>query len=482
MKKQRFRIRLASLFLILLFVVLGIYAVWSFLHYGNRWFSYSANPRLTAQKQNVTEGDILDRSGVMLASTENGERVFHADPKVRSALVHLLGDRRGMIANSVETLHAGYLYGYQSSLPDAIRHLTSPDSEKKGNTITLTVDSDLCAAIPDFFDSHPLTRGKSGAAAVMNYKTGEVLALVSLPCFDPDNASDAVIAFLDQPYWNRATQWTYAPGSTFKIITSSAALERIPDAASRLFTCTGSLQVTPEFTVRDFNQASHGSLTLRDAFLHSCNSVYASLALELGDSALRSTAESFGFNQDFLFRDLVIEKSVYPTETQSGAALAASGYGQSGIAATPLHLCLISAAIANDGVMQEPRLLKTVKTASGVPVLSFSSARARTVCSPETARRLQSMMKDVVLSGSGTRAAVSALDVRGKTGTSEAYVENKKKNYAWFTGYNAQEDMPFAVCVLAEDIPDGESGGTAAAPVAHDILAWLKDHPDRVGQ
>ncbi|MCR4876124.1 MAG: hypothetical protein K5922_03020, partial [Clostridiales bacterium] len=428
MKKQRYRIRLASLLLIALFVVLGIYAVRSFLLYGSRWFSYSANPRLNAQKQHVTEGDILDRNGVMLAYTENGERIFHTDPKVRSALVHLLGDRHGMIANTVETLHAGYLYGYQSSLADAIRHLTSPESEKKGNTITLTVDSALCAAIPGFYENHPLSRGKSGAAAVINYKTGEILALVSLPCFDPDNASDAVIALLDQPYWNRATQWAYAPGSTFKIVTSAAALTKIPDAASRLFTCTGALQVAPDFTVKDFNQASHGSLTLREAFLHSCNCVYASLALEMGDSSLRAAAEEFGFNQDFLFRDLVVEKSVYPSDPQSGAALAASGYGQSGISVTPLHLCLISAAVANDGVMQEPRLLKTVKTFSGVPVLSYSSARVRTVCSPETARLLQSMMRDVVQNGSGTKAAVSTLDVRGKTGTSEVYVENKKKN------------------------------------------------------
>ncbi len=480
MKKMRYRCRLAALGLSTLFILLGVYAVWSWTHYGSRWFSYSANPRLTAQKQNVTEGDILDRNGILLASTENGRRVYHQDAEIRSALVHLLGDPRGMVANTVESLHAGYLYGYQSSLADAIRQLTSPGGERKGNAVTLTVDSALSAAIPGFFDAHPLSRGKSGAAVVMNYQTGEVLAEISLPNFDPDNAGDSLISLLDQPYWNRAVQWTYAPGSTFKIVTSAAALKNLPDAADRTFTCTGSLQVTDSFSVRDFGGASHGELTLREAFLHSCNSVYASLALEMGDPALRSAAESFGFNQNFLFRDLVVENSLYPAASQTGAALAASGYGQSGIAATPLHMCLIAAAIANEGVMPEPRLLKGVKTASGVPVLTFSSASVRTVCSPEIARQLQEMMKDVVQRGSGTGAAVSTLDIRGKTGTSEAYVEDKKVNYAWFTGYSAQSDMPFALCVLVEDIPEGETGGTAAAPIARDILSWLKNHPDRV--
>ncbi len=479
MKKMRYRARVAALVLTVLFLVLGIYAVRSWIHYGNRWFSYSANPRLTAQKKNVTEGDILDRNGVLLATTENGNRVYSADPQVRSSLVHLLGDRQGMVANSVEKLQAGYLYGYQSSLADAIRHLTKPEEERRGNTVTLTVDSALNAAIPGFFESHSLSAGKSGAAVVLNYITGEVLALVSLPCFDPDNASQSIIGLLDQPYWNRAVQWTYAPGSTFKIVTSAAALEHLPDAASRSFTCTGSLQVTPDFTVKDFGQAVHGELSLSEAFLYSCNSVYASLALEMGDAVLRSAAESFGFNQDFLFRDLVVEKSVYPAGGQSGAELAASGYGQSGIAATPLHIGLIAAAIANDGVMPEPRLLKSVKTSAGVPVLSFSSARVRTVCTPETARQLQEMMRDVVLQGSGGRAAVSTLDIRGKTGTSEVLVEDKKKNYAWFAGYNAREDMPFALCVLVEDIPEGETGGTVAAPLARDILTWLKNHPSQ---
>ncbi len=482
MKRQRIRARLVALLLALLFLLLGVYGIWSVTHYGSRWFSYAANPRLVALKKNVTEGDILDRNGVVLATTdENGKRVFQSTASARSAVVHLIGDRRGMVGNSVESFHAGYLYGYNSSLRDAIYRLTHADAPRRGNDVTLTIDARLCEAIPAAFRSHSVTRDLNGAAVVMNYMTGELLALVSLPGFDPDNATEERIAALAQPYFNRATQGTYPPGSTFKIITAAAALEQLADAAQRSFTCTGTLPVTDSFAVRDFHQTAHGTLTLAKAFTHSCNVAFATLALELGNTALQKTAERFGFNQNFLFRDLVVENSAFPAGTQSAEALAATGYGQSALTVTPMHLCLIAAAVARGGVMPEPRLLHTVKSASGSTVLSLSSATVRTVCDAETAEALQRMMRDVVQGGgSGTRAAVTGMDIRGKTGTAETYVEKNKVNYGWFTGYNAQDELPFAVCVLVEDIPEGESGGTTAALVVQDIMQYLKNHGDLV--
>ena len=480
MKRRRHRYKLIALFLFACFLGTGIWGVWSVRHYGTRWFAHASNTRLTAQKDLVAEGNILDRNGTMLASTADGSRVFRDNADDRASIVHIIGDRKGQIANSVESFHAGYLYGYQSSLLDAVHNLISKTG-RRGNDLTLTIDADLCTDIVRGFSSHDITKGKNGAAAVVNWSTGELLALVSLPSFDPDRVTDEEIESLDQPYWNRATQAVYPPGSTFKIVTAASFLSSSPEAAETTFTCTGSLVVSDSFTVKDFNNASHGALTLRQAFAKSCNSIFASIALNLGDSALRKTAESFGFNENFLFRDLVLYNSSYPRNDQSRDALAASGYGQSAIAVTPLHMCLISAAVANNGVMREPRLLKTVKSSSGSTVLGWSSYDARTVCGAETARTLQIMMKDVVQGGgSGSGAAVAGLDIRGKTGTSESTSGGSRINYGWFTGYNAQSDLPFAVCVLVEDIPDGETGGTTAALIARDIFTYLKNHPDRV--
>ena len=479
MKRQRYRFKLVALFLTLLFFAAGAYGVRSVSDYGSRWFSYAANPRLTARKKQILEGDILDRNGIVLAMTRENARIFADSDAVRKALVHVIGDREGMVANSVESFHAGYLYGYSSSLLDAVTHLLRPDEVRKGNQVVLTVDAALSASIPADFDSHLQTKGKNGAAVVLNYRTGELLALVSLPSFDPDNCSPDMVSDLDHPFFNRATQSLLPPGSTFKIITSAAALSRFSDIGSRKFTCTGFLPVSDSFTVRDFNNAVHGNLTMEQAFPRSCNSVYASLALELGDSILRSTAERFAFNRNFLFRDLVVYNSKYPAGSQNPEALAASGYGQSSVVATPMHLCLVSAAVANGGVMPEPRLLKRVTSSAGTTVLSFSSAVVGTVCSSAVADQLSSMMKSAVQGGgSGSSAAVTTLDIRGKTGTSVSTDGGRTVNYGWFTGFNAQKDLPVAVCVLVEDIPDGETGGTTSALIAHDIFSYLKKHPE----
>ena len=478
LKQQRFRFKLIALLLGGLLILAGAYGVRSVTQYGGRWFSYAANPRLALLKSQVLEGDIMDRSGLLLATTKDGNRLFAEDPEVREALVHLVGDGHGMIANAVETFHAGYLYGYSTSLPDALSHLINPDEPRRGNNITLTVDALLSKSISAAFEAHPLTKGKSGAAVVMNYLTGEILALVSLPSFDPASQRMNLDNALDHPYFNRATQARLPPGSTFKIITSAAALARLKDADTRRFTCSGFLPVSDTFTVMDFGKAVHGSLTLRQAFLRSCNSVYASLALEMGDTVLRGEAERFGFNRNFLFRDLVVYNSSYPKETQSREALAASGYGQSAITATPLHLCLISAAIARGGTLPEPRLLLRVTSSRGTPVLSFSSTEAGTVCASDVASHLSEMMKAVVQEGgSGASAAVTTLDIRGKTGTAVSSVDGRTVNYGWFTGFSAQKDMPVSLCVLVEDIPDGETGGSTSALIAHDIFAYLKAHP-----
>ena len=483
MKSRRYRYKLIALLLTGLFVLAGAYGARSVSHYGSRWFSYAANPRLAARKQLVTEGDILDRKGTVLAATRDGVRVYNENRAVRSATVHVVGDRRGMIANSVESFHAGWLYGYSSSLSDAFRHLLHPDEVRRGNDVTLTVDADLSASVPAGFASHDVTKGKNGAAVVLNYLTGEVLALVSLPVFDPDDLSDAALSGLDHPYFNRAVQSLLPPGSTFKIVTAAAALSGLPGSDTKVFSCSGSLRVSETFTVQEFGHAVHGNLNMSEAFLRSCNTFFASLALELGDSALRSEAEKFAFNRNFLFRDIVVYNSRYPSSSQSPETLAASGYGQSSLLATPMHLCLISAAVANGGQMPEPRLLKQVTNSAGTRLLSFSSAPAGTVCSRNVADRLSEMMKSVVQGGgSGFRAQVPTLDVRGKTGTAVSTADGRQVNYGWFTGFNAQKDLPVAVCILVEDIADGETGGTTAALVARDVFSWFRSHPDVISR
>ena len=199
--------------------------------------------------------------------------------------------------------------------------------------------------------------------------------------------------------------------------------------------------------------------------------MFAQTALLVGDSALRKTSESFGFNDNFLFRDLVVENSLYPTQNRTNLEIAWSGAGQSQVAATPLHMCMISAAIANNGVMMEPRLLTRVESPSGTVRLRYAQKVYRTACTAEVASVIQGYMKDVVQNGTGTRARVDGLTIAGKTGSAEGNVNGRAVTHAWFTGYIDSDALPYAVCVMVEE---GGSGGSVAAPVAQKVFEYLK--------
>ena len=479
MKQQRMNFRILAFLLTAMMMLLAAFGAYSVTTYGNRWFSSPRNPRVRAQKETVLAGDILDRNGVTLATTNSdGKRVYQQSVEARSAIVHLIGDPQGQVSNSVETFQTNYLYGFQLSLNEMIETM---GQQRRGDSVTLTVDSRLCTEIARYFAQNPDTAGKYGAAVVMNYKTGELIGTVSLPGFDPMNITSETLSNPGHPFWNRVTQAVYPPGSTFKIITSAAAIDNVENVESKTFDCAGGLAVDAVHIIYDYAGSKHGELSLQKAFTVSCNNTFASLALHsIGDRLLRTTAEKFGFNDNFLFRDLVVENSSYPTENRTPYEVAMSGIGQSAIVASPMHMCMVAAAVANDGVMMEPRLLRSVDSVTGVNRAVYEPNVYRTALTPETARKIGKYMDQVVASGSGRRADVSGLNICGKTGTAESSSASRAINYGWFVGYIDNDALPFAVCVLVEDIPDGESGGTTAAPVAGQIFTYLKNHPELV--
>lgn len=473
MKQQRLRFRFLTLITIAMLIISGAYGLYSVSAYGNRWVSSARNTRYRSARSQVIPGDILDRNGVVVASSdENGKRTYQSNTLSRSSMVHLLGDTEGNVANGIESFQANYLLGFETSLNERVNALLD-GVQRKGDTVVITADSRLQTEIVQIFLNTSQTRGKCGAAVVMNYKTGEVLAMVSLPVYDPQNITDAIRNSSQHPYWNRALQSLMPPGSTFKIITAVAALENLANAQNAVYTCTGATQVMDEYLITDYGNEQHGEISLAKAFRVSCNNAFAQTALVIGDSALRKTAENFGFNDNFLFRDLVVENSRYPTTNRNSFEIAWSGVGQSQVAVTPLHLCMVSAAIANEGVMMEPRLLSRVQSPAGTVRTRTSSRVYRTACSKETAQIIDGYMKDVVKNGTGTRAKVDGLTIAGKTGSAEGSSNGVDVTHAWFTGYIDDERYPYAVSVLVEE---GGTGGSVAAPVAQQIFTYLKQH------
>ncbi len=463
MKLIKRNIRLVVVIICLLLASLIAWGAYSLSFFGNRWFSSAANTSLRQVKQDVIPGRIYDRNGVQLAGADaQGNRVYHPDPALRAALVHLIGDRDNNVAYGVESFMSSLLYAFDDSYLDRLSSALS-GQPRRGYDLRLSADSALAGMIADRFP-----QGKAGAAVVMNWQTGELLALMSFPGFDPMSVSPDIERDPLQPYWNRATRWTSAPGSTFKVVTLAAALKHIPSAMSKTFTCTGGFQVG-DVVVTDAGMASHGELDLRKALALSCNITFAKLALEVGDENLRQTARLFGLDDYLLFSDLVVENAAYPTANRVLKELAWTGAGQSALAITPLHMCLISAGIANDGVIMEPKLLLQAVDSNRQGRAQIMPSEYKSPLSKEDADTIADAMRQAVTGGTAARAAVPGLRVAGKTGS--AQVDGQEDSNAWFIGFIDDKTLPYAVCIVVQD---AGGGGDVAAPIAAKVFQYLK--------
>lgn len=462
MKELRRNMRVIGALLIGLFLMFGAYFSYSVYFYGGRWFANAYNPRISSQKQNVIAGSVTDRDGVILATTgEDGERQYASSATLRRAVSHVLGDNNGHVANGVETFHAQYLLGFQAGFWDRLVQAMSGES-RRGDNLRLTLSSKLNVYIADAFP-----KGKNGAVVVLNYRTGEVLGMVSQPDFDPLAIDTYIQSEEDNgELVNRATQGRYPPGSTFKIITQSSGYLNIANLSAQIFNCIGELPVE-RTVVTDAGNARHGEQSISVAFANSCNNAFAALALELGYDQLGKTAKAFGFNDNPLFRDLVVYNPSYPTDERSQDDLAWSGIGQGRVLTTPLHMAMIAGAVANEGVMMEPRLLAEVTGPTG-QTRSLAGAKSyRTALDAFTALKVKEDMISVVSSGTGTRSRVGGYRIGGKTGSAEASDDKEVETHAWHVGFVDDEAHPYAIAVIVEY---GGSGGQVAAPLAGSIL------------
>lgn len=462
MKKLRHNIRILAILVTCLFVVLGAYFAYSVYFYGGRWFANAHNPRIANQKQQIIVGDITDRKGTVLATTTSEGRTYPRDSATRRAVAHVVGDSDGIVANGAETFMASYLLGFNSGALERVQNLFA-SGLPRGDDVQLTIDAEFST-----YAAGQLKGYEGGAVVVLNYVTGEILCSTSYPDFDPRDIEGVLASEEDNgELLNRATQALYPPGSTFKIVTMASALDNIADVTSRRYTCVGTLPVVNSVVTEASNQV-HGAVSMQDAFAKSCNTTFAALSLELGYAKISKTASAFGFGDNFLFRDMVVENSKYPTDKQSQDDLAWSGIGQGRVLTTPLHMAMIAAAIANDGVMMEPRLLQAAITAQGTPRALLGARSYKRICTSSTARTIKDYMIACVQTGTGRQAQINGYTVAGKTGSAEISDDKSVNTHAWFVGFIDSAQHPLAIAVVVEK---GGSGGSVATPIARNILS-----------
>lgn len=417
------------------------------------WTSVPENGHLSDSNGLEKAGIIFDRNGVILAQSIDGQRVYNESESVRKACLHVVGDNSTNISTAIQTIYRSDLTGY-----NFIFGLGIPNSIKTGNNIKLTIDSEVQRTAYEALGSH------RGAVMVYNYKTGEVICMVSTPTYDPQN----VPADLEEnekyegAYINRAVSAAYAPGSTFKLVTSAAALKNIPNVEQRTYDCSGHEKVAGK-EINCFEP--NGFLDFREALTQSCNVYFAKLALEMGKSKMTEQANRMGFNSSITFDGIQSARSIYDVSQATDNDLAWSGVGQYTVLETPINMTMISAAIANGGVPVQPYLVTEIeKTFEDDDVHKGITLGSRMMNS-DIANKLYQMMDYTVESYYGKSTFSGSLDVCAKTGTAE--VDDNGDSHAWVTGFCKDEDCPLAFSVIVEH---GNSGYSTAIPVASAVL------------
>lgn len=380
-------------------------------------------------------------------------------------------------ATQLEGIYGKVLDGTDTRMKDPLSVLTG-ERAPGGNVLT-TIDPAVQKAAYDALG------GKKGAAVAIDPKTGRILGMVSTPSYDPSKiagstdgaAWKALSEDPDKPMVNRALRQPLPPGSTFKLVVAAAALENglYPSVDTRTdspnpYTLPGTRTVLSN----ENPSAPCENATIRTALQYSCNNVFAKLADRLGQDKVRATAEKFGFNDAEQDVPVRASASVYP-KGMDQAQTALTGIGQFDVTATPLQMAMVSAALANDGVMAAPHMVSQVTDADGTALQSYADGDGKRIVSSDTARQLRSAMVTVVEEGTGSNAKVSGAEVGGKTGTAQHGVGNSKTPYAWFTSYakDSSTGKEVAVAVLIEDSGAARSevsGNGLAAPVAQKMM------------
>jgi peptidoglycan glycosyltransferase len=360
--------------------------------------------------------------------------------------------------------------------------LTAED--RPGGTLQLTLDPASQAAAIEGLGQN------KGSVVALDTKTGAVLALTSFPRYDPNELSSHDTAKVraawarlnkdeDKPLLNRSTDELYPPGSTFKVITSAAAIEDLGlNEDSPLQNATTYTPPQTRVPIPNFGggtcKGGKQPITLKEALEVSCNTVFARLGNQLGAQRLSQMAENFGFNQPSPYQLPSVESRI-PTEMDKPAE-AQSAIGQRDVRVTPLQMASVAATIANDGKRMAPYVVDKVRSEDGGLVRTFRPREMNQAIEPDTARQLQDMMVNVVENGTGTAAQIDGIRVGGKSGTAQRGAGQDP--HAWFIAFGSSGDRSIAVAVIIEaggSLGSEITGGRASAPIARAVInAYLR--------
>lgn len=492
MKMNR-QIRLLGLGIMVLFVALFVQLNYLQIVHASALDHNPLNGRAVVKEYTAPRGDILSADGVTLAtSTPTNDSFKYLRRYPTGSLFEQVTGYYSFTYGSdgAERYYDKVLTGKKSPfrLPTSLSGLRNLlTNTNQSQSITLTVLDKLQTV------AQQQLAGRTGSAVAINPKTGAILAMYSNPTFDPNLLAGHNLAQVQANYKKIAAQpggpldspayrQTWFPGSSFKIITSSAVYDHKPSLATHTFPHLAALTL-PQSTLQLHNFAGEvcGGQML-ELFTVSCDTGFGKIGLDLGASNLYTEAHAFGFDQvppiDLPFP----AKSVFPPASsfaQNLPTLAYSAIGQEDVSASPLQMALAGAAIADHGTIMAPHILQHVTNSQGQIVSTYTPHKWLQATSPATASQVTKLMESVVSSpnGTGGAAAIPGVQVAGKTGTAQT---GTGKIDAWFVAFAPASDPQIAVAVVLPDQQAGVQyqGGTLAAPIAKALIStYLSSHP-----
>ena len=419
------------------------------------------NKRQDTFADRVIRGDIETSDGMLIATTNIGAdgsetRVYPYGDLFAHAVGYASNGKTGieLLANyQLLSSHAYFLERFVNEVQE---------EKNMGDTVITTLDFDLQKTAYDALGDY------RGTVIALEPSTGKVLAMVSKPDYDPNaiegnwkeisNSKNSVLL-------NRATQGLYPPGSTFKMITLLQFLREGNHLEDWSYECNGSYTENG-VTINCYQGKSHGTVDLKTAFAKSCNGAFAKIGLELNNEEFMETCDSLLFNKDIPIQIPSKQSSVTLKKNSETGTVMQTAIGQATTEVTPMHMAMITSAIANGGILMEPYFIESIENYTDEQVKKYMPASYGKLLEAEEAAVLTEYMTETVLSGTATSLQSEVYTAAGKTGTAE-YSSDKSKSHAWFVGFSNVENPDLVVCVVVEG---AGAGSTYAVPIAKQMF------------
>ncbi len=463
-KIRSYPIIILSVFYCCLFASLLAYVCYYAGNNKQELMNNSYNTRQQILLAQNTRGKILSRDGDVLAYTTLDEygkekRVYPYGKEFAHVVGYSTNGKAG-----IEASENYYLINTSIDLQDKVA-LDTQGEKYPGDNVYTTLDVNLQEVAFNALSA------RKGAIVVTNPKTGEILAMVSKPDFDPNTIQQDWASLLadkstDAKLLNRATQGLYPPGSTFKIATALAYIKEHPDNYSDYkFSCNGKYSYEGE-TISCYHGENHGYVDFVSSFAKSCNSSFANIGLEVKRKTFQSTLKNLMFGEELpLTMNYNKSSAQLDDETESSDVMQLS-IGQGATLVSPMHMNMITCSIANKGILMKPYVVSGVKSETGKEVKSYSSESYKRLMSEKESEILTTMMEAVVQSGTASKLKGLTYTAAGKTGSAE-FNDSTSDSHAWFTGFAPVEDPKVCVTIIVED---AGSGGSYAVPIAKRIF------------